>query len=97
VISDTHGRPFRSGNIGVAIGIAGMKAILDQRGEHDLFGRELQATILGYGDLVASAAHLVMGEGAEGRPLVLIRGLAYPKGKGRASDMNRPPELDLYR
>lgn len=97
VITDTHGRPFRLGNTGVAIGVAGMEALLDSRGEHDLFGRELVATILGYGDLVASAAHLIMGEGAEGRPLVLIRGLAYPKGEGRASDLNRPREQDLYR
>lgn len=97
VISDTHGRPFRSGNIGVAIGVAGMQAIHDQRGGHDLFGRELMATIMGYGDLIASTAHLVMGEGAEGRPIVLIRGLDYPKGDGRGSDMNRPAELDLYR
>lgn len=97
VISDTHGRPFRSGNVGVAIGVAGMQAILDQRGEHDLFGRELMATIMGYGDLIASTAHLVMGEGSEGRPLVLIRGLDYPRGDGRATDMYRAPELDLYR
>jgi coenzyme F420-0:L-glutamate ligase / coenzyme F420-1:gamma-L-glutamate ligase len=97
VITDTHGRPFRLGNTGVAIGVAGMQALLDSRGEHDLFGRELVATILGYADLLASAAHLVMGEGAEGRPLVLIRGLAYPKGNGQASDLNRPREEDLYR
>jgi coenzyme F420-0:L-glutamate ligase/coenzyme F420-1:gamma-L-glutamate ligase len=97
VITDTHGRPFRMGNIGVAIGIAGMEALLDRRGEHDLFGRELVATVLGYADLLASAAHLIMGEGSEGRPLVLIRGLDYPKGHGRASDLNRPREQDMYR
>lgn len=97
VITDTHGRPFRLGNVGVAIGVAGMQALWDQRGQHDLFGREMVATILGYGDLVASAAHLVMGEGAEGMPLVLIRGLKIPKGNGKASDLNRPPKMDLYR
>lgn len=97
IISDTHGRPFRLGNVGVAIGLSGMQALRDQRGEHDLFGRELMATILGYADLVASAAHLISGEGAEGLPLVLIRGLQFPQGDGRASDLNRPPELDMYR
>lgn len=97
VITDTHGRPFRLGNSGVAIGVSGMQALWDRRGELDLFGREMVATILAYGDLVASAGHLVMGEGAEGLPLVLIRGLNFPKGDGKASDLNRPREMDMYR
>ena len=97
IITDTHGRPFRLGNVGVAIGVAGMQALWDRRGEQDLFGREMVATILGYGDLVASAAHLIMGEGAEGLPLVLIRGLQFPRGEGQAKDLNRPPEMDMYR
>ncbi|MCA9916107.1 MAG: coenzyme F420-0:L-glutamate ligase [Anaerolineae bacterium] len=97
VISDTHGRPFRLGNVGVAIGLAGMKALLDERGSHDLFGRELVATVQGYADLVASAAHLLCGEGAQGRPVILLRGLKYPEGDGSAADLNRPAELDLYR
>ena len=97
IITDTHGRPFRLGNVGVAIGVAGMQALWDRRGETDLFGREMVATILGYGDLVASAAHLLMGEGAEGLPLVLIRGLKFPEGEGQAKDLNRPPEMDMYR
>lgn len=97
VITDTHGRPFRLGNVGVAIGVAGMQALWDRRGERDLFGREMLATLLGYADLVAAAAHLVMGEGAEGFPVVLIRGLNFPRGEGKASDLNRPKEMDLYR
>lgn len=97
IISDTHGRPFRLGNVGAAVGIAGMEALLDQRGDHDLFGRELVATVQGYADLVASAAHLLCGEAAEGRPVILLRGLDYPAGEGKASDLNRPAELDLYR
>lgn len=97
VISDTHGRPFRLGNVGVAIGISGMQALLDQRGTVDLFGRQLVATVQGYGDLVASAAHLLCGEGAEGLPVIIIRGLDYPQADGCAADLNRPPEQDLYR
>jgi coenzyme F420-0:L-glutamate ligase / coenzyme F420-1:gamma-L-glutamate ligase len=97
IIMDTHGRPFRSGNVGVAIGVAGMQALVDRRGEIDLFGRVLQATILGYADMVASAAHLLTGEGNEGLPVVLIRGLAFPQGEGKASDLNRPAAEDLYR
>ena len=97
IISDTHGRPFRMGNVGVAIGVAGMPALLDLRGKPDLFGRELRATLQGYADLVASAAHLVSGEADEGLPVVLLRGLRYPPGDGRAADLVRPPEQDLYR
>lgn len=97
VISDTHGRPFRLGNVGIAIGIAGLPALLDQRGTHDLFGRELVATVQGYGDMLASAAHLLCGEGAEGRPVVLLRGLDFPPQEGKAADLIRPREQDLYR
>lgn len=97
VISDSHGRPFRIGNVGVAIGVAGLPAALDLRGKPDLFGRELKISIQGYADLVASAANLVTGEADEGRPVVLVRGLRFPAIEGRASDLNRPPEQDLYR
>jgi len=97
VISDSHGRPFRMGNIGVAIGVAGMPALLDLRGQPDLFGRTLQISIQGYADLVASAAHLLSGEGDEGRPVMLLRGLAFPRQEGHAAELNRSPEQDLYR
>jgi coenzyme F420-0:L-glutamate ligase/coenzyme F420-1:gamma-L-glutamate ligase len=97
IISDTHGRPFRLGNVGVAIGVAGMLALDDKRGEKDLFGRVLVATLQGYADMVASAAHLLCGEGAEGRPVIMIRGLEFPVGDGRANDLYRPSEQDLYR
>ncbi len=97
VISDSHGRPFRIGNVGTAIGVAGMPALLDLRGTTDMFGRMLKISITGYADMVASAAALLTGEGAEGLPIVHMRGLAYPPVKGKAADMNRPPEMDLYR
>lgn len=97
IISDTHGRPFRMGNVGVAIGVAGMNALLDLRGEVDLYGRELMHSSQAYADLAASAAHLLCGEAGEGRPIVVLRGLDFPRGEGRASDLNRPPETDLYR
>lgn len=97
VITDTHGRPFRLGNVGVAIGVAGMQALTDLRGQRDLYGRELMISMQGYADMIASAAHLLTGEGAEGRPVVLLRGLDFPQGEGKASDLNRPRERDLYR
>ncbi|MBZ0286375.1 MAG: coenzyme F420-0:L-glutamate ligase [Anaerolineae bacterium] len=97
ILSDSHGRPFRMGNIGVAIGVAGMPALLDLRGKPDLFGRELKISIQGYADLVASAANLLTGEADEGRPVVHLRGLQFPSIEGHATEMNRPPEQDLYR
>ncbi|MCA0453311.1 MAG: coenzyme F420-0:L-glutamate ligase [Chloroflexi bacterium] len=97
IISDSHGRPFRVGNIGVAIGVAGMPAVLDLRGKTDLFGRELKISIQGYADLVASTANLLTGEADEGRPIVLVRGLRYPAQAGTAKDLYRAPEQDLYR
>ena len=96
VISDTHGRPFRVGNVGVAVGVAGIPAVLDFRGQHDLFGRELRATIIALADGVASAAGLISGEADEARPVVLVRGLRLPDGAGRAADLIREPSQDLY-
>ncbi len=97
IISDSHGRPFRVGNVGVAIGVAGMPAVLDLRGKADLFGRELKISIQGYADLVASTANLLTGEADEGRPIVLVRGLQFPPIQGAAVDLYRAPEQDLYR
>ncbi len=97
IISDSHGRPFRVGNVGVAIGVAGMPALIDLRGQKDLFGRELKISIQGYGDMVASAANLLTGEADEGRPVVLVRGLNFPAMEGHARELNREPEHDLYR
>ena len=97
VISDSHGRPFRIGNAGVAIGVAGMPALLDLRGHTDLFGRELKMSIQAYADEVASAANLLTGEAAEGLPVILVRGLNFPAQDGNASEYNRPLEQDLFR
>lgn len=96
VISDSHGRPFRVGTVGVAIGLAGLPAVWDKRGQRDLYGRELRVTVTGLGDELAAAAGLVTGQGAEGLPVVLVRGLQVPSGEGRAADLIRPEALDLY-
>jgi coenzyme F420-0:L-glutamate ligase / coenzyme F420-1:gamma-L-glutamate ligase len=97
VVSDSHGRPFRMGNAGVAIGVAGMPALLDLRGRNDLFGRTLRISVMAYADMVASAANLLSGEADEGRPVVLLRGLQFPPIEGHASEFNRPAEQDLFR
>lgn len=96
VISDTHGRPFRIGNIGVAIGVAGLPAVKDLRGRQDLYGRTLEVSQEAYADLVASAAHLLCGEADEGYPVILMRGIDVSPPHGTATDMNRLPENDLY-
>ncbi len=97
VITDSHGRPFRLGTVGVAIGVAGLPALWDRRGEPDRYGYQLQHTDVGVADEIAAAAGLLMGQAAEGLPVVLIRGLRLPPADGRAADLVRPKELDLYR
>lgn len=97
IIADSHGRPFRLGTVGVAIGVAGLPALWDRRGEPDLYGFRLQHTDVGLADEIAAAAGLLMGQAAEGRPAVLIRGLRLPPGDGRATDLVRPIDQDLYR
>ncbi len=97
VITDSHGRPFRMGTVGVAIGVAGIPALWDRRGESDLYGYQLQHTDIGVADEIAAAAGLLMGQAAEGMPVVLVRGLKLPAIEGRAADLARPKEMDLYR
>ena len=96
VISDSFGRPWRRGVTNVAIGAAGFPALLDRRGEPDRNGRTLEVTQVALGDMVASAAGLVMGEGAEGVPAVLLRGFAWPAGESPAAALVRPLSEDLF-
>jgi len=97
IINDTHGRPFRNGAVGVAIGVAGMRALSDLRGQPDLFGYQLQSTVLGTADEIASAASLLMGQADEGWPAVLVRGAPIVRGEGSCKDLQRPAENDLFR
>jgi coenzyme F420-0:L-glutamate ligase/coenzyme F420-1:gamma-L-glutamate ligase len=98
VISDSHGRPFRMGTVGVAVGSAGLPALWDRRGTEDLFGYKLQHTDIGFADEIAAAAGLVQGQAAEGLPVVLLRGLRYPPDeRASAADLIRPEAMDLYR
>jgi coenzyme F420-0:L-glutamate ligase/coenzyme F420-1:gamma-L-glutamate ligase len=97
IINDSHGRAWRNGTVGVAIGAAGLEAIRDRRGDPDLYGRPLRITQVGWADEIAAAASLVMGQGDEGRPLVLVRGLESGSADGRAADLIRPRQQDLFR
>ncbi|HEX5586696.1 MAG TPA: coenzyme F420-0:L-glutamate ligase [Acidimicrobiia bacterium] len=97
VVSDTHGRPWRRGNVGVAVGVAGLEPVVDMAGAVDLFGRELKATMIPIADQLAGAAALVSGEADEGLPVVLVRGLDLAPGGGSSSDLTYPGESDLFR
>ena len=98
VVSDTHGRPFRMGEINVAIGIAGIKPIRDRRGEKDLFGYVLRIKQTSVADELASAAELVIGQANEGIPVAIIRGYNYQATENSsAAELNRPKEKDLFR
>jgi coenzyme F420-0:L-glutamate ligase / coenzyme F420-1:gamma-L-glutamate ligase len=96
VITDTFGRAWRRGLADVAIGVAGMPAILDLRGTPDATGRLLEVTEIALADEVAAAADLAIGK-ATGIPAAVVRGLTYPPGRGRAADLVRPIEEDLFR
>jgi coenzyme F420-0:L-glutamate ligase / coenzyme F420-1:gamma-L-glutamate ligase len=95
VISDTFGRPWRMGIVNVALGVAGVPAIVDLRGSRDDAGKELHATVLATADDVASAAGLVMGK-TRRTPVVVVRGLELA-GSGRGHDLIRPAAEDLFR
>jgi coenzyme F420-0:L-glutamate ligase/coenzyme F420-1:gamma-L-glutamate ligase len=97
VIIDSFGRAWRRGTVGVAIGAAGLPALLDLRGNPDLFGRALQVSISGFADEIAAAASLVMGQGDEAQPAVLVRGLAWNAPANPASELIRPAAEDMFR
>jgi len=96
LITDTFGRPWREGLVDFALGLAGMEAQLDLRGERDLNGRELHHTIMAQADALAAAAGLLMRKG-EGIPAVLIRGYEFSPGDGNAKGLVRAREFDLFR
>jgi len=97
IISDSFGRAWRRGTCGVAIGAAGLPSLMDLRGSPDLFGRELQVSITGHADEIAAAASLVMGQGAEGQPVVVVRGLTWRGADNAASELVRPAAEDMFR
>ena len=97
IINDSFGRAWRRGTVGVALGAAGLPALLDKRGDPDLFGRTLQATLICYADEIAAAASMVQGQADEGRPVVLVRGLAWSAPAVPAAALLRPEAEDMFR
>ncbi len=97
IVSDTHGRPLRDGEINVAVGVAGFKPIRDRRGEQDLYGYTLRVKRTAIADELASAAELVIGQANEGVPAAIIRGYHYAKSEdAKASELIRPKEKELF-
>lgn len=97
IISDTHGRPLREGEINIAVGVAGLKPIRDRRDEKDLFGYVLRVKQTAVADELASAAELVIGQADEGVPAAIIRGYKFLKAEdARAVELIRPREKDLF-
>jgi coenzyme F420-0:L-glutamate ligase/coenzyme F420-1:gamma-L-glutamate ligase len=97
LIIDSHGRAWRLGTAGVAIGLSGLPGLVDLRGEKDLFGYQLRISEVGAADELASAASLLMGQAAESKPVILVRGFPYPLREGNLNELIRPKEQDLFR
>lgn len=97
IINDSFGRPFRTGVVGVALGVAGIPSLLDKIGAPDLFGRSLQMTEIAVADEIAAGASLLMGQAAEGQPVVVVRGLTFSEAPRPAAALVRPRERDMFR
>ena len=97
LIIDSHGRAWRNGTVGVAIGIAGLPGLEDLRGKPDLFDFTLRITQVGTADELAAAASLVMGQAAEGTPVVHVRGFPYALRESSLKELIRPKDQDLFR
>ncbi len=97
MIIDSHGRAWRNGTVGVAIGLAGLPGLIDLRGQPDLFGYTLRVTQVGAADELAAAASLVMGQAAEGTPAVHVRGFPYLLREGSLRELIRPKDQDMFR
>ncbi len=97
MIIDSHGRAWRNGTLGAVIGLSGVPGLVDLRGEPDLFGFKLKITQVAAGDELAAGASLVMGQAAEGTPVVHARGFPYPLREASLNELIRPETEDLFR
>ncbi|MCC7118977.1 MAG: coenzyme F420-0:L-glutamate ligase [Anaerolineales bacterium] len=97
MIIDSHGRAWRNGTVGMCIGLSGLPALIDERGWKDLFDYTLKITVVGVADELAAAASLMMGQAAEGTPIVHVRGFPYPLTEGSLAELIRPKHQDMFR
>jgi coenzyme F420-0:L-glutamate ligase/coenzyme F420-1:gamma-L-glutamate ligase len=97
IVSDTHGRPLREGEVNIALGVSGFEPLRDRRGEKDLFGYKIKVKRTAIADELASAAELVIGQTNEAIPVAIIRGYSYPKSEeAKATKLIRPQKKDLF-
>ena len=97
IINDSSGRAWRNGIVGIAIGSSGAEVLSDLRGESDLFGNTLEVTEVGIADEIASAASLLMGQGKEGLPVILVKGMKESSDMNNAKGLIRKASEDLFR
>lgn len=97
MITDSHGRAWRNGTVGISIGTCDVPELINRVGDHDMMGYELKATIIGAADQLAAAATLVMGEAEEGIPVVHVRGFPYPLRPSSVREVIRDKAKDLFR
>jgi coenzyme F420-0:L-glutamate ligase/coenzyme F420-1:gamma-L-glutamate ligase len=97
LIIDSHGRAWRKGTVGITIGLSGLPGIVDKRGSVDMFGYELKVTEIGVADELAAAASLMMGQVAEGTPVVHVRGFPYELRDANLEELLRNKERDMFR
>jgi len=97
IINDSSGRAWRNGIVGIAIGSSGAEVLSDLRGESDLFGNTLEVTEVGIADEIASAASLLMGQGKEGLPVILVKGMKKSSDMNNAKALIRKASEDLFR
>jgi coenzyme F420-0:L-glutamate ligase/coenzyme F420-1:gamma-L-glutamate ligase len=97
LIIDSHGRAWRNGIVGTSIGLAGIPALVDMRGKPDRFNYSLRVTLIAAADELAAGASLMMGQAAEGTPVILARGFPYELAEDRAFRLVREKQLDLFR
>ena len=97
VINDSVGRAWRVGTVGIALGASGLESVMDLRGQIDLYGRPLAVSIVGLGDELAAAATILQGEGDEGLPVILIRGLDRASDRDTGATLVRDEAEDLFR
>jgi coenzyme F420-0:L-glutamate ligase/coenzyme F420-1:gamma-L-glutamate ligase len=97
MVIDSHGRAWRNGTVGVAIGISGVPGLVDMRGQPDLFGYKLRVTLVAAADELAAAASLVMGQAAECIPVVHVTGFPYTLRESHLQELIRPKDLDMFR
>ncbi len=97
MIIDSHGRAWRLGTVGMTVGLSGLPGLVDLRGQPDLSGYLLKITQVAAADELAAAASLVMGQAAEGTPVIHVRGFPYPLREGTLKELLRPRQEDMFR